>query len=181
MTCIVGVVESGAVHIGGDSAGVSGWDLTVRSDPKVFILGSFLIGFTTSFRMGQLLRFGFAPPERPEDMPIDRYMATLFVDAVRACLKDGGLAKVENGVEAGGEFLVGHRGRLFYIGSDFQVGEYASGYIAVGVGDGIAHGALHATQGMDPKARVLAALAAAEAHNIGVRGPFTVEVMRGVA
>jgi hypothetical protein len=32
VTCIVGLVEGGVVYIGGDSAGVSGYDLTVRAE-----------------------------------------------------------------------------------------------------------------------------------------------------
>ena len=36
MTAIVGLAQSGAVYIGGDSAGVSGMSLTVRADAKVF-------------------------------------------------------------------------------------------------------------------------------------------------
>lgn len=51
MTCIVGLEHNGRVYIGADSAGVSGWDLTVRADKKVFRNGSFLFGFTDSFRM----------------------------------------------------------------------------------------------------------------------------------
>ena len=57
MTCIVGLVHEGVVYIGGDSAGVGGMSLTVRADEKVFQNGEFLMGFTTSFRMGQLLRY----------------------------------------------------------------------------------------------------------------------------
>ena len=59
MTCIAGLVHDGAVYLAGDSAGCSGWDLTVRADPKVFVSGSYVMGFTTSFRMGQLLRSVF--------------------------------------------------------------------------------------------------------------------------
>lgn len=34
MTCIVGLVEASNIYIGGDSAGVSGYDLTIRADSK---------------------------------------------------------------------------------------------------------------------------------------------------
>ena len=57
MTCIVGLIDGRRVWMGGDSAGVSGLDITVRADAKVFRNGDFLIGFTSSFRMGQLLAF----------------------------------------------------------------------------------------------------------------------------
>jgi hypothetical protein len=42
MTCIVAVKDKhGNITMGADSAGISGWDLTIRSDPKVFITGPY--------------------------------------------------------------------------------------------------------------------------------------------
>ena len=69
MTCIVGLEHKGKVYIGGDSAGVAGYSLSVRADQKVFINGNFIFGFTSSFRMGQILRFGFNPPRRHPEAP----------------------------------------------------------------------------------------------------------------
>ena len=173
MTCIAGLVHDGAVYLAGDSAGCSGWDLTVRADPKVFVSGSYVMGFTTSFRMGQLLRYAFTPPE-PETADLHRFMCTSFADALRQCLKDGGWAKKDKDQEEGGTFVVGTHGRLFFFASDYQVGEPADSYAAVGCGAGYALGALHATEGRGaaPRKRLDAALAAAERFSNGVRGPF---------
>ena len=123
MTCIVGLVDDGRVWMGGDSAGVAGWDLTVRADRKVFRNGPYVMGFTSSFRMGQLLRHGFEPPSPPEQPgDLEAFMATTFIDAVRERLKAGGWAVKNLEQEQGGTFLVGVSGRLFEIGSDYQVG-----------------------------------------------------------
>jgi len=62
MTCIVGLVENGKVYIGGDSAGVAGLDITTRKDEKVFQKENMIFGFTSSFRMGQILRYSFKNP-----------------------------------------------------------------------------------------------------------------------
>lgn len=62
MTAIAGLVHDGRVLIGADSGGVAGWTLNVRKDSKVFTNGAYVMGFTTSFRMGQLLRWAFKPP-----------------------------------------------------------------------------------------------------------------------
>ncbi|KQX35323.1 hypothetical protein ASD04_14880 [Devosia sp. Root436] len=174
MTCIVGVVEKGKVWIGGDSAGVAGYDLMVRSDPKVFRNGDFVMGYTSSFRMGQLLAHRFQPPKRHADQDVYVYMVTSFVDALRQCFKDGGYASKENEREQGGQFLVGYEGRLFEIGGDYQVGENLDGYAACGCGGSIALGALHATSSECPTDRIRSALSASERHNAGVRGPFVV-------
>ncbi len=170
MTAVVGLVHGDRVHLGADSAGIAGWSLTVRADEKAFRNGPYVMGFTTSFRMGQLLRHAFVPPEPSGDLT--RFMVTGFVDAVRACLKEGGWATKSSEQEQGGEFLVGVAGRLFVIHSDYQVAESVDGYAAVGCGADIALGALYATGGMLPKPRLRTALEAAERHSAGVRGPF---------
>lgn len=85
MTVIVGLVNKGDVYIGGDSAGVAGLDITIRADEKVFTNGPFLMGFTTSFRMGQLLRYKFDPPKQTVNTDDMKYMVTDFIDATRKC------------------------------------------------------------------------------------------------
>jgi ATP-dependent protease HslVU (ClpYQ) peptidase subunit len=174
MTAIAGVVYDGKVYIGGDSAGVSGWDLYVRADAKVFTNGPFVMGFTSSFRMGQLLRYAFVEPARPEGVDDAAYMVTAFVDGVREALKAGGWAKTNSSQEEGGTFLVGYRGRLYIVYGDYQVAEPADGFAAVGCGDNQALGVLYATPDMAPEARINLALSAAERFSAGVRGPFVV-------
>lgn len=175
MTCIVGLVSAGKVYIGADSAGVCGLALSVRADRKVFTNGEFVFGFTTSFRMGQLLQHVFVPPKLHPDDDLSRFMVTQLVDGVRGCLKAGGFATTRDGGEVGGEFLVGVRGRLFRICSDYQVGEPGKPYDAVGCGESYALGALFANGHLEPEQRVSEALTCAEAFSAGVRGPFHIE------
>jgi ATP-dependent protease HslVU (ClpYQ) peptidase subunit len=178
VTCIAGLVEDGAVYIGGDSAGVANMCLQVRADAKVFRNGPFLMGFTSSFRMGQLLRYSLAPPNHPDGMEIEAYMVTRFIDAVRQCLKEGGCARKDDDVEEGGTFLVGYRGELFMVEDDYQVGRMVDKIAAVGCAQDVALGALHVLRGDDrlaPETKVLRALEAAERWSAGVRAPFVVE------
>lgn len=175
MTCIVGIEYDGGVLIGGDSAGLAGWSKTIRADEKVFTTGPYIMGFTDSFRMGQLLRYSLDPPV-PTTGGLDRFMATTFIDAVRATLKAGGFAKAENQKEEGGAFLVGVCGHLYVIHSDYQFGRAVSGFLAIGCGNDLALGSLHTTAQYDiaPRQRVTHALAAAADLSGGVAGPFTV-------
>lgn len=175
MTCIVGVVHSGKVFIGGDSVGVGDWERIDRVDRKVFRNDGVVIGFTTSYRMGQLLRYQLKPPALKDGQDLMEYMVVDFVEAVRKTLKDGGFAKKENEVEKGGVFLVGTRGRLFTIEGDYQVGETGDGYAACGWGAQVALGALHASKKLAPRHRITAALKASEYHSRCVRGPFHIE------
>lgn len=180
MTCIVGLVHEGSVWVGGDSAGVAGYSITTRADEKVFRRGPFVMGFTSSFRMGQLLRYKLkVPTALPSTYHADpdKWMATTFVDAVRKCLKDGGYARKTNEEERGGTFIVAQDSNLWEIHGDYQVGRPASGYTAVGCGEDIALGALHlATRERDPEPQSVVewALDAAVAHSAGVCGPYTV-------
>ncbi|GAB3966777.1 hypothetical protein GCM10029978_032690 [Actinoallomurus acanthiterrae] len=177
MTAIVGITDGNTVVIAGDSAGVAGNLTQLRLDAKVFINGPYAIGYTTSFRMGQILRYTVktpVPPEREEDL--HAFMCTNFINGVREGLKDGGWASKNNDQEEGGSFLVGVRGRLFEIGHDYQVGELVDGYTAVGCGEEIALGALHATGnvGLSLESRAITALEAAAHFSTGVRPPFTI-------
>lgn len=174
MTCIVGVADGKRVWIGGDSAATSGWDLTIRTDPKVFENGPMVFGFTSSFRMGQLLHHRLVVPKQGDEND-HRWLCTTFIDSVRQCLKDGGFARTESGEDKGGDFLVGYRGHLYRVASDYQVAESADQYDAVGCGGDFALGAMRATKG-PPNRRITEALSAAEHFSAGVAGPFRIVV-----
>lgn len=179
MTCIVGIEHTDGVIIGGDSAGVAGWSVTTRADEKVFYVGTcldYLMGFTSSFRMGQLLRYRLGV-EDPDLDGLDRWMSTIFVDAIRACLKEGGFSKIENNEETGGSFLVGVAGRLYEVGCDFQVGRSVDGYLSIGCGADLALGSLHTTAQYEiaAKERVRLALDAAAHLSGGVCPPFVIK------
>lgn len=172
MTCIVGLVEDGVVYLGADSAGSNPSQITTRLDKKIFRIGEMLFGCCGSFRMTQLLRHGLILPEHPDDLSIDDYMVLKFIEGARTVFEAGGYMRKFNESEWGGDFLVGYRGHLYHIESDFQVGESAALYDACGNGDDVALGVLYATAGMRPHQRIKLALEASEYHNVGVRAPF---------
>jgi hypothetical protein len=186
MTCIAGLVDqqNARVYIGADSAATNdSGQQTIRVDQKIFRVGDFLFGCTSSYRMVQLLRYRLILPDYPsapsenEEDQLFRYMATDFIDAVRKCLQEGGYAKKESEREEGGFFLAACQGRLFCVASDYQIEETIIGYNAIGSGDDVALGALHATHQLDlpPGQRITLALEAAAYHNSSVRAPFAVK------
>jgi len=179
MTCIVGLKQNGKIYMGADSAGVGLYSISLHADQKVFVRKGFIFGFTSSFRMGQLLMHSFNPPQCHPDIDLHEYMVTSFIDGVRSCLKVGGFAKKENEVESGGCFLVGYSGRLFKIYDDYQVQEVLGDYNAAGCGNDIAFGVMYATAGKRPKDRIKLALEAAEHHNAAVRAPFIIKELTG--
>lgn len=173
MTCIVGISNGTTVFLGGDSASVGGLDISRTLHPKVFKNGSYVMGYTTSFRMGQLLEFATLPePTKPDCKNLYKFMITKFVPAIRTIFKDGGYLKVKESQENGGTFLVGLKGNLFIVDSDFQVQQKPEHFSACGCGDNVALGALFALRDTPPRDRLRIALEAAEAYSAGVRSPF---------
>lgn len=173
MSCIVGLINKNKVYMGADSAGSAGWGLSIRIDRKIFLKSQFIMGFTSSYRMGQILQYELTLPEQPDGMEIFEYMVTCFVKSIRDAFKDGGFAKIENSQESCGQILVGYKSRLFTIDADYQVVENLKPFAAIGCGSMVALGALDATSPrLDPKERIILALSASESWNNGVRAPF---------
>lgn len=174
MTAIAGLIHEGRVHLAGDSAATSGWDLSLKPDGKVFTTGPYALGFAGSLRAAQLVQYATDLPTPEGDLT--RFLATTFVNALRACLKEGGHSRSDCERESTElNLLVGVHGRLFKVFGDYTVGEGSQPFAAVGCGEDFALGALHATEGLGwkPKQRLKAALAAAEWFSAGVRGPYT--------
>lgn len=175
MTCIAAIAHKGKVYMAADSAGVSDYRLTVVRSQKIYRVGEFLFGFTSSFRMGQLLGHKLEIPKQ-EGGNIEHYMCTVFVDAIRECFRAGGFMTKNSDAEKGGEFLVGYRGRVFKICDDFLVIEARLPFDACGCGQDAALGSLYSSTG-NPEARLKLALKSAERFSAGVRGPFIIKTL----
>ena len=184
MTCIVGIVENGKIFIGGDSAGVAGHSLQIRADEKVFKKDGTLFGFTTSFRMGQIIRYCLKIPEQPNSQNDYQYLCSYFIDELIKCFSDKGFLQKKDEVKSGGAFLLGYKGNLYQVENDFQVGKVTDSFSACGCGQDIALGALYELKNQDvkgkksmapsPKEKLIRALKAAEHFSAGVRGPFNI-------
>ncbi len=150
MTCIVGYVNDECMVMGGDSAGSAGGSYSLRRDPKVFKVPQVkgqdaIIGFTSSYRMGQLLMSLKIPEDKSsfDDKGAHfEFLRTKFIEVVRKLFRDGGYSRVINNVESGGNFILGYRGRIYEVDSDFQVEDPFVSFVAIGAGEEFAVGAL---------------------------------------
>lgn len=176
MTCIVALKHKGRVFMGADSASVGGLSLWHNKNPKIYVVGPFMFGFTSSWRMGQILGYSFIPPKQEKGESVEKFMHTKFINEVRCCLRTGGFAKVETNQESGGTFLVSYKGRIFTVCDDFQIQETIHNFTACGCGDHLAMGSLHTTAktAWGPESRLKAALEAAETFSAGVSRPFKI-------
>lgn len=178
MTCVAGLKTDSKVYIGADSLGSNGSNKSVRKDAKVFEVDEFIIGFTDSFRMGQLLQYKLLVPLQPRSMTDHEYMTTVFIDEVRKVFKDNGFTRYyEDSQECGGLFLVAYKGELYRIDSDFQVGIPEEGYAAIGSGGEVASGAIYAllkNTDMEPENIIAQSIFTASEITPFVGGPITI-------
>lgn len=177
MTCIIGSSKDGVVYIGGDSAGVGKLDITIRDDVKVFKNKDMVFGFTSSFRMGQILHHCLTIPDMTDETSDYQYMVKTFIPEVIKTFNQQDYSKSEHGQVTGGSFLVGFRGTLYAIDSDFQVGIPADKFDSIGCGSELAKGAMAALKDLDPKERIIKSLEISTYYNGGVRPPFRIEVL----
>ncbi len=176
MTCIVGVEHRGRVWIGGDSAGTaSNMHQRVRKDPKVIVRGEYIMGFCGSFRLGDLLKHTLTLPVPTRGTDVVAFMVNNFVTSLRECLDEENKNIVGSEEKLQPYFLVGLRGKLFNIQGDYQIGQPAAGFDAVGSGADIAIGAMHASSNLlGPERRIKRALEASALNNAAVRPPFVI-------
>ncbi|MFC3833465.1 hypothetical protein [Deinococcus rufus] len=172
MTLIAAVIQDGQVCMLGDSmagdTASGGYHLTRQ--PKVFPLGPLLVGYTSSFRMGQILTHGLKTPSPSGDL--GEWLRGVFIDRVRRAFERSGYGDGKN--STGGTFLIAGAGRIFVVQDDFAVLESTRDYAAVGAGVAHAEGVLGAlgAHGLPPQERLLAAARAAQAHNVWVAPPW---------
>lgn len=146
MTSIVGIEYGGKVLLGGDIQGTGGNCKVIHTQPKVFNKSGVAFGWAGSYRFGQILEHELSNPVIPEDdAEIYRWLVTILVPNIRKILKD-------NGCDDGGNCLIGVKGQLWELQSDFSVIRSTIGYAAVGSGAEYAIGsvftALHIRRGL---------------------------------
>lgn len=186
MTCIVALSVGNKVILGGDSAASdekSGLILQT-TDPKVFKVGQYGIGFVDSFRMGQILQYSWTPPVyKPTKgfKNLDKFMRTKFIQSIKEAFQEHGYGRFGNNAPEDGDeggiiiIAVQNTGKIFIMDVDFHISEVDMEYLAEGSGQQVALGSLHSTATVKtPRKRVRMALEASTKFIMSVRGPFTI-------
>ena len=176
MTLIIGLVHDGQAYLAGDTAASNGHTYQHTVQPKVFKNGGLLFGYTTSFRMGQLLEHNLSVPARTVGQELLPWLVCGLVPAVRGCLSQGGFAQNCSGNERGGNFLIVAEERIFEMQAEYSVLERTDGYAAVGSGEDYALASLHTTAQLDlpPLRRLELAFGAATGNVTTVKAPVWV-------
>lgn len=182
MTCIIGLKHKKKVYIGGDSCAVGGYETRVFSNKKVFYIGNnnnrMLIGYSGSFRMGQIIQYHVQPSEIT--LPIEKYLVRKFIPVLRKTLEKHKWLKQESGsdnINDDGQFLVGLKGQVFCIYEDFQVHSVSDNILTLGSGSSYALGAMLALADVPPKKRILTALEISGQLTTSVCAPYYVDTI----
>jgi len=148
MTCIIGYVDTkGNGHIVGDSAGT---DVTYHNridlhSAKIFEKGGMLMGYTTSFRMGQILEHCLDFPDRTAGLTDFEYLIKQLVPAFRQAFV--GEKYIQDTDKHGGNFIIVWNGAVYEIQSDFSVFNHSRGFASCGSGSSQAQGFIEACLG----------------------------------
>ena len=101
MTCGLGIIEAKTVLLAADSAAASlkNPEIYNLKTAKVFRVGSYGIVYTTSYRLGQILRYETELPEPPEQ-DLERFMDFNRSISQSQCLSE--FAQTGSGDASGG-------------------------------------------------------------------------------
>lgn len=179
MTCIVAIKCFDKIYMGGDTLGSNYYSKKIRVDQKIFKKNDMIFGFTSSYRMGQILQYSFDIPAHPDSMDDMKYLVDIFIPQLMETYKKYNWLKTKDNVAEGGVFLLGYKENIYKIEQDFQVGISEDNYDSCGCGESYALGSLHTTELYDisPEERIKYAINAAAQYSTGVGGPIQIEVL----
>jgi len=180
MTCIVALSEGEELVMGADSGAshLPDYEMYTVSMPKVFRAGPWLVGFSGSYRLGQILKFSMPWPEAPKKLDYE-FMVTEMTRALYDCLSnqfDSG--QPESAVNRQWQVLIGRLGKVFGVNYRYDVINISDPFTAIGSGRKFALGALHGLvdrQDLSLQERVERALLAAAKFVPGIGQPFVIE------
>lgn len=186
MTCIVAVESINEsdlreVWFGADSC-VGGQHTRVLGRPKIWKKGEFLFGASGYLRSLQLMGYTVNLPLPMDEQDPYHYMINTLSGCVRRSFVDSGNLYRKDGIQKmDTSFLIGFRGKIYYMGTTFAVDDFINGYGAIGSGSSYALGSLYTTRNdtsLSPAERLTLALGAASEYDSAVSEPYEIIGLR---
>ena len=173
MTCIVAISDGKNVWMGGERGhSTKGW-IGSSTQPKVYKVGEYLIGYSAIAGIGQQMVYNFdfqdyTPAEGTDPV---YFLMTNFIPRLKAYFKDNDINVVGEDIEA--DLLLGFHGRVYEINTGHM---YCTEYdhIATGSGYEYALGSLYSSTHLPPRERIELALNAAIAYSPSCQGPLDI-------
>jgi ATP-dependent protease HslVU (ClpYQ) peptidase subunit len=170
MTCIVAIASEGKVYMGGERGNSDSHTVVSSTRPKIFDVGSYLIGYAGNSGIGQSVVYNFEFPPLGKTHNIDRHMLQVFIPKLRSFIADNNIKLPDDSDDNAG-FIVGVKGRVYEIDlSDFQCIEYNE--VCIGSGGSYAYGSLYSTKDYEPLDRIRQGIEAAILYSPTCMGPI---------
>ena len=170
MTCIVAISDNKKVYMAGDRGHSDSHTIVSSTRPKIFDVGSYLIGYAGNSGIGQAVVYNFEFPPVGKTHNIDRHMLQVFIPKLRTFISDSNI-KLPDDDDNNAGFIVGVKGRVYEIDlTDFQCIEYNE--VAIGSGSSYAYGCLYSNIDQAPHIRINEAIEAAIKYSPTCSGPI---------
>ncbi len=138
MTLIVGIdleIEGKKItYLAGDRCGSDGFSKSNYTKSKVFKRGEYAFGYTSSFRMGQILEYATISKDLPS-WKEESNLYVSFINWLRSAMKDGGFLQEKSGVVSAGNFIFYNGNILSEVQDGFSILIPSDGLLAVGSGE----------------------------------------------
>ncbi|HBN4943549.1 TPA: hypothetical protein L2Y74_001326 [Escherichia coli] len=149
MTCIIAHTDGVTSFIAGDKLGSNGFTKSVQTEPKVFekefikinddagltrTKEIMAIGYTTSFRMGQLLTYSLNLPQQDANETFPQYLVLKVIPIIRQMFKEEWGSRDPSQEVGGGQFIILHNHTIYEVQEDFSVLQPKTRITAVGSG-----------------------------------------------
>ena len=149
MTCIIAHTNGKSSFIAGDKLGSNGFTKSVQTESKVFekefikinddagltrTKEIMAIGYTTSFRMGQLLTYSLNLPLQDANETFPQYLVLKVIPIIRTMFKDEWGYRDASQDVGGGQFIILHNHIIYEVQEDFAVLQPKTQITAVGSG-----------------------------------------------
>lgn len=141
MTCIIGYKTEKGTFLGADSLGSNGHTKAEYTTPKLFKVYDMVIGYTTTYRFGQILQYHMKEI-LVKEMDSYNYLIKIIVPEIRRCLGEHGAKHTKDNLESGGNCIIGYKNEIYELQNDFSVLSSVNGLITVGSGEDISRGAM---------------------------------------
>lgn len=172
MTVIAAIVKDNTIYMGGDRGYSDSHIISSSTQPKIFEIGSYLIGYAGNSGIAQSVIHNFEFPAVGKTTNINKHMHKVFIPALRSFFTDNNI-KLPDGDDDGTGFIVGLKGRLYEIDlSDFQCVEYSE--VSIGSGSSYAYGSLYTSIDKDPIERIGMAIGSAIMYSPTCQGPMDI-------
>ena len=133
MTCIISYKQDGKVILAGDKAGSNGFSGHLSKEPKVFTNGDFMIGYTTSFRMGQILNHLWTAPKRKVDQNTVKYLYVDVIPSIMECFDDHNFGDSKENKY--GNFVMVYENEIYEVQGDMSMLQHDTDIVCVGSGE----------------------------------------------